>query len=134
MKEAAYKCYTQEHQKRFFSPKKFSCKKLSETKGTVQIENKKYYINYLISKNYISSFANKKNDFKMVSNIFFNEKKEELTKIIDNKIRALFPFEIQVKKNEIGIPFLYKNEEKLPFSVSKSHHGNYAGFAISESL
>ncbi len=26
MKEAAYKCYVQEHQKRFFAPKKFKCK------------------------------------------------------------------------------------------------------------
>ncbi len=62
MKEAAYKCYVQEYQKRFFSPKKFSCKIISEREGVVQIEAKKYYINYLISDKYITSVARRNKD------------------------------------------------------------------------
>ena len=41
MKEAAYKCYVQEHQKRFFAPKKFSCKMISDREGVVEIDSKK---------------------------------------------------------------------------------------------
>ena len=134
MKEAAYKCYTQQHQKRFFSPKKISCKKISQTNGIVKIENQKYFITSIVSNNYIYSIASKEKNLKMVSEYFFVVKNELSAKIIDAKINAIFPFKIELKKNEIGIPYLYKNDQKLPFSISKSHHGNYAGFAISPIL
>ena len=134
MKEAAYKCYIQEHQKRFFSPKKISCKKITETKGIATIKNQKYDIDYCLLDNYIYSIAVKKSKDKMVSAVFFNSKKEAQTKIIQDKIQALFPYKVEVKKNEIGIPYLYSDTKQLPFSMSKTHHGNYAAFVIAPSL
>ena len=131
MKEAAYKCYTQEYQNRFFAPKKFSCKTLSNCIGVVEIAQEKYHIKYTLSKDYIYSVAAKEKEFKMVSDLFFINKNQEATKIIKDKIHASFPSDIELKKNEIGIPYLYQNNQKLPVAVSTSHHGDYAGFVFS---
>ena len=40
MKEAAYKCYTQQHKKRFFAPQKFECHLISKDKGIVVFEHR----------------------------------------------------------------------------------------------
>jgi phosphopantetheinyl transferase (holo-ACP synthase) len=130
MKEAAYKCYVQEFQKRFFAPKKFSCKILSKSEGIVEIENYVYYIKYSISKNYIQSFAFKNKNSKMVSDSFFIEEKVSKTKATNQQMLSYFSDDVLVQKNEYGVPFLYQQEKKLPISVSTSHHGNYGGFAF----
>ena len=70
MKEAAYKCYVQEHQKRFFAPKKFSCKIISDREGVVEIDSKKYFINYSYSDEYVVSIARENIHLKMVSELF----------------------------------------------------------------
>jgi phosphopantetheinyl transferase (holo-ACP synthase) len=130
MKEAAYKCYVQEHQKRFFAPKKFSCKIISDKEGVVQIESNEYYINYSKSKNYIFSVARENKSLKMVSELFFIDKNESSTKIINDKLVSFFADKTQLLKNDLGIPFLYQNNKKLAVSVSKTHHGNYGAFAF----
>lgn len=130
MKEAAYKCYVQEHQKRFFAPKKFSCKIISDREGVVEIDSKKYYINYLISDKYIASVTRENKDSKMVSELFFIDKNESVTKIINDKLVSFFADDTQLLKNDLGIPYLYQNNKKIDVSVSKSHHGNYGAFAF----
>ena len=132
MKEAAYKCYVQEFQKRFFAPKKFQCKMISNTEGIVNIENKIYNIKYLLSVNYVHSLAFKNYNKKMVSNLFFIDKNECQTKITNQKLRSHFSDEVVLKKNKIGIPYLFQNQKKMSISVSTSHHGNYGGYAILE--
>lgn len=131
MKEAAYKCYTQEYQKRFFAPLKFSCKILSETKGVVEIASKKYYIIYLITIKYVCSIAQEKSSKKIVSNIFSIDKNENQSKFTSQKLMSLLNTEVELKKNALGIPYLYQNKKRIPLSVSFSHHGNYGAFAIS---
>jgi phosphopantetheinyl transferase (holo-ACP synthase) len=131
MKEAAYKCYVQEFQKRFFAPKKFACKLVSNQKGIVEIENNLYYLENLISDNYIHSIAKNNNNLKVISQLFFIAEKTFSTKAINQKLVSFFPAEVQLQKNEIGIPLLYQNQIKLPVSISKSHHGNYGAFAFS---
>lgn len=130
MKEAAYKCYVQEFKKQFFAPKKFSCKIVSDREGVVQIESKKYYINYLISNNYIFSVAKDNVDLKMVSDLFFIDNNENSTKIINDQLLSFFADNTQLVKNDLGIPYLYQNNKKLDVSISKSHHGNYGGFVF----
>jgi phosphopantetheinyl transferase (holo-ACP synthase) len=130
MKEAVYKCYTQEWQKRFFAPKKFSCKIVSNSGGVVFFEDQKYSVNYFISDFYIHSVAFKKKPKKMVSELFFVEKKEDQTKIINQNLLNHFSDETVLCKNEFGIPYIYQNNKKLAVSVSKTHHGNYGAFAF----
>ena len=45
MKEAAYKCYTQKVETRFFAPQKFECSFISVIEGIVLFEDHKYYTN-----------------------------------------------------------------------------------------
>lgn len=130
MKEAAYKWYMQQYKKRFFAPKKFSCKILSNTSGSVTIEDRICYIKYQLSVNYIYTVASEKNQIKMVSDSFFIEKNTSSTKKISTKLLSHFPEDIQLKKSDLGIPYLWKNNKKLPFSISKTHHGNYGAFAF----
>jgi hypothetical protein len=130
MKEAAYKCYVQEFQKRFFAPKKFSCKILSKSEGIVETYNSLYYVKYLISTHYIHSCAVKNKNTKMVSDSFFIEKNTSQTKITNQEMLSYFSDDVVVQKNEFGVPFLYQQEKKLPIAVSTSHHGNYGGFAF----
>lgn len=132
MKEAAYKCYVQEFKKRFFAPKKFVCKTNSKSNGIVQINDSIYYVNYLISKNYIHSIAFKNNSTKMVSNLFLIDKKSIQTKITNQNLLSNFPKDSTVEKNSFGVPSVYYQQKKLPFSISTAHHGNYGAFAILE--
>jgi len=131
MKEAAYKCYTQKYQKRFFAPLKFTCKIVSESEGSVEINSNTYQINYLISNNYIHSLAFEKNDKKMVSNLFFIKKNVSQTRIIKQNLLCNFSDNVELRKSKIGVPYLVHQQQKLPVSVSTSHHGNYGGYAIS---
>jgi phosphopantetheinyl transferase (holo-ACP synthase) len=130
MKEAAYKCYVQECQKRFFAPKKFMCKMLSNSEGIVKIFSSFYFLKYSISENYIHSLATENKNFKMVSELFFINKNASQTKTVNEKMLSYFSDEVQLQKNEFGVPFLYHKQKKLPISISTSHHGNYGAFAI----
>lgn len=130
MKEAAYKCYTQKCQGRFFSPKKFECKIVSESEGVVEFDYEKYNLNYIISDNYVHSIAFEKRSKKMVSELFLIDKNVSQTKTTNQNLLSYFSSETKLYKNEFGIPYLYQNNQKLPVSISTSHHGNYGGFAF----
>lgn len=134
MKEAAYKCHTQQYQKRFFNPKKIQCKIESETKGSATINNQKYILIYCLSGNYIHSVAFLNSSLKMECNSFFAEDNSKLSQKINKKIASFFSGEITIKKNSLGVPYLYENGKIAPFSISKSHHGNYGAFAIEKDL
>ncbi|WP_397445004.1 4'-phosphopantetheinyl transferase superfamily protein [Polaribacter sp. R77954] len=131
MKEAAYKCYTQEFQKRFYAPLKFSCKIINKSTGIVKIESKKYYIKTNLTGRYVYSVAQEYQSKKMVSHLFFVDKNENKTKKIKQKLLACFDQKVWLKKNGLGIPYLYQHNKKLPISISTTHHGNYGAFVIS---
>ncbi|WP_439131545.1 4'-phosphopantetheinyl transferase family protein [Polaribacter sp.] len=131
MKEAAYKCYTQQFQERFFSPLKFSCKTEKISSGIVTIGLRKYHVKYIITNNYIHSVAQERLSNIMVENLFLIANKKHLSKIINHKILFHFDDDVQLKKNTIGIPLLYHNNKVLPISISISHHGKYGAFVFS---
>lgn len=131
IKEAAYKCYTQEYKKRFFAPKKFACKNITASEAIVQIEAKKYYVTTILSKHYIYAVASNIKGKKVISDVVLADKKVLLSKKIDSKLLALFSNNTEIQKTVLGVPFLYKNNKKLPVAISKTHHGKYGAFAIS---
>lgn len=133
MKEAAYKCYTQEHKQRFFAPKKFSCKILSESIGVVDFNQKKYTIKYIFTIDYVYAVAQEKVSKKMVSELFFIHKIGGEFQNKNQKLLSYLGTGIELKKNGIGIPYAYQQGKRLPISISTSHHGNYGAFAISYS-
>lgn len=134
MKEAAYKCHVQQYQKRFFSPKKFSCKIINSTKSIVDFDQNKYIVKHCISNNYIYTIAQKSNLKKMVSEVFFIDKNSCSTKIVHQKLLSHFSPDVSLNKNGLGVPYLVQNKKVLPFSISLTHHGNFGAFVISEAL
>lgn len=131
MKEAAYKCYTQDYPKRFFAPKKFSCQIINSSLGVVQIASKKYHVKYFITNDYVYSEAQEHKSVKMVSELFYIDNQEHKSKNINSQLLSYFKKDVQLIKNKIGVPFLYQDNIKLPHSISTTHHGNYGAFTIS---
>ena len=66
----------------------------------------------------------------MVSALFFINKKSSQTKITNQYLLSYFSDEVKLHKNEVGVPFLYYQQKRLPVSISTSHHGDYGGFAF----
>lgn len=131
MKEAAYKCYTQEIQERFFAPQKFVCEMTSSSSGIIQIREKQYISESTITDAYISTVATSGSTSKMISKLYTIPPDTNSSQFLKNKILARFQKSITLQKNKFGIPSLFNETLKLPYSVSISHHGNYGAFAIS---
>lgn len=130
MKEAAYKCYVQEYQQRFFNPKKFNCSSVSQTKGLVSIHEHNYYTESTVTSRYIHTIAFCRQNTKSKKELFLIKEKENQSAIIKSKLLSSFSEKMILKKNGVGIPYLYLNEEEQKISFSISHHGNYGAFVI----
>lgn len=131
MKEAAYKCYTQQHKKRFFAPQKFECHLISKDIGIVVFENKKFYTTTFFDAFYVYTIAQEtQEEISVFSSI-------GLPKTIDKDIKhklqeetGVSTEEITKRKSSIGAPLYYHKEKLLTNSCSISHHGNYGVFAF----
>ena len=142
MKESAYKIYTKEYQKRLFNPKSFQSEILNDSEGKVNIENSTYFTISNIGMNYIYTtsvssvmkrittrfFTTKINDHRALSHKCYTNLKKTVASQTRIKQEAL-----TVKKDNIGVPYLYFNNEFLDVPFSITHHGNYGAFVISES-
>ncbi|NCT10134.1 MAG: 4-phosphopantetheinyl transferase family protein [Flavobacteriia bacterium] len=130
MKEAAYKCYTQVFQQRFFAPKKFVCSMISKTLGIIKMEEQTYFSTTTITENYIHTVVYKKNTEILTSKLFLMDEKSSQSSQVSNQLLSSVPFATAIQKNEFGVPFLYKNKKKLALSISISHHGKFGAFVV----
>ena len=139
MKESTYKVYEQQYGKRFFAPKKFQCKLSTESRGTVLINEEVYSTKSKINNDYISTIAISKSDDKVISANFELEDGSYKTQHSESygKLKLEISLEnncsvkeINIKKNNIGVPKLFLNNKKLSTSFSISHHGNYGSYSI----
>jgi phosphopantetheinyl transferase (holo-ACP synthase) len=131
MKEAAYKCYVQEHQKRFFAPKKLECSLTNENEGFVSFEDKKFYTTTFLSAFFLFTIAKETQE----QIIIFSAIGSPKTIDIDLKKKlteetGILSEEIEKRKTAIGAPLFYHQKELLTKSCSISHHGNYGAFAF----
>ncbi len=131
MKEAAYKCYTQKHLKRFFAPQKFECSLTSKDEGVVFFNDNKYYTTTFIDAFYIYTIANSKLKRAKVFSSIGSPKtidKDLKQTLVDETGISLE--EIEQRKSPIGAPLYYHEEKKLTSSCTITHHGNYGAFAF----
>ncbi|ARV06989.1 hypothetical protein BTO04_09950 [Polaribacter sp. SA4-10] len=131
MKEAAYKCYTQKHKKRFFAPKKFECTVISKDKGIVVFEENTFYTVSVFNTLYMSTIAREKKE----ETVIFSEIGLPSAIDLDLKIKLAAETGVSVegiekRKTTIGAPLFYYQEELLIKSCSISHHGNYGAYAF----
>ena len=130
MKEAAYKIYTQQNEKRFFCPIKFECTLLSEMEGLVVFQNQFFYTSSIVTESYVFTIASLDNETKAFSKLVAPK---GIDKMIKNKLEdvtRLPSFEIEQKKSKNGAPNYYHNNLLLTRSCSISHHGNYGLFSL----
>ncbi len=131
MKEAAYKCYTQQVEKRFFAPLKFECNLISKDEGTVFFEDNIFYTTTIFSSFYLSTIAKQKaTTTSIFSKIGKADNVDKDLKIKLALIINVLPEEITKRKSSIGAPLFYHQEKKITQSCSISHHGNYGTFAF----
>lgn len=128
MKEAAYKCFVQLFEKRFFAPNKFKCKLISSNRGYVTIESNVFYTFSKINRQFIHTIA--KQNILQDSNHqeFLIDKNIGESQSVKKQLLANFSTNTKLKKNKFGAPSLFE-KEKLPISISLTHHGNYGAFA-----
>jgi hypothetical protein len=135
MKEAAYKCYTQKVEKRFFAPQKFECTLSSESKGSVTFGNKTYYTVTSFDKGYIHTIAKDvlavNNDKTRVYLAICSPKTidQDLKKELQNETGIRLEA-IEKRKTTVGAPLFYHQQKLLTNSCSISHHGNYGAFVF----
>lgn len=142
MKESAYKIYVQQFGVRFFNPKKLRCELISLKQGFVSIENKVYFTNTTLTKDFIYTVAKSQETGKNLNDIFKiqneNVSYKSQSDITKKKLLNIFSelknsatSDMEIRKNLAGIPRLYcnTNEENISFSIT--HHGRYGGYAIS---
>ncbi len=130
MKEAAYKIYVQQNDKRFFAPKKFDCLLKSGEKGLVYFKDQIFYTSSVVSQKYIFTLASLEKETKAYSKIVTPEL---IDKTIKNKLvygSAFSALEIEQKKSKNGAPSYYYKDMLLTRSCSISHHGNYGVFSL----
>ena len=130
MKEAAYKCYTQKFEARFFAPQKFKCSLISKEAGTVVFEGVTFYTTSFFSEFYIYTIARETEKETVVfseiglPNSLNSDLKIKLAAETGVSVEA-----IEKRKTTIGAPLFYYKEELLTTSCSISHHGNYGAYA-----
>jgi phosphopantetheinyl transferase (holo-ACP synthase) len=132
MKEAAYKIYTQKHVVRFFAPKKFECKLMSDEEGVVCFKAHKFYTISIVNQHYIFTKASLEKEMSSYSEMV---SPHEIDKMIKNKLRDITAYSVSVieqKKSKNGAPNYYYNKSQLIKSCSISHHGNYGVFSLVE--
>jgi phosphopantetheinyl transferase (holo-ACP synthase) len=139
MKESAYKIYVQQTSKRFFNPKKMSCDLINHNNGFVQINNIKYQTKSQITDHFIHTVAvintTKNTDdfcFEVKNNSYLEQHNNcyKRVKLVTSK-RYHYNFEeIQIKKNNLGVPKIYHQHKKLSDFLSISHHGKFGSFAL----
>lgn len=132
MKEAAYKCYVQKHKRRFFAPKLFKCVLDNDCQGKVFYKEIIYETKSSITDDYIHTIAKIYSNTNINLECFKVSENSNVSEQINNRINKLFSHKIQIKKDTLNIPYLFLEDKKLPYTLSKSHHGKYAGFAISK--
>lgn len=140
LKESAYKAYLQWQGNRFFSPKSIKIKLISKNRATVLIHDKLFYAQSEINQDVIHTIALSEKGIKKVSFDFFKlgntvyeaghlETYQNLLQAFSVKLK-LSPEILDIKKNDLGIPILYQNKERLKNALSISHHGCYGAFCF----
>ena len=131
MKEAAYKCYTQRVEKRFFAPLKFECSLFSKEEGLVIYEDTKFYTTTVCNTFYIHTIAALiKEEQTFFSGVVSSKTIQVALKTKLAAATGVLSKEIEKRKTSIGAPLFYHQQKLLTKSCSISHHGNYGAFVF----
>ena len=139
MKESAYKSHLRSFGKTFFSPSKFECRLFSTTEGMITISDQQYRVTTVMEKEFIYStaFSNKAKTtvsdyFRIKDTSYMSQHSKTYAGLIltFSNIYGMKASQLNVKKNELGIPCMYYQNHPLKIPISLTHHGHYCAYAI----
>lgn len=130
MKEAAYKIVAQQHNIRFFAPKKFNCKLIQDLKGVVCYKDQKFYTSSTINQYYILTTAGIVKEIKEHTEMVSPDQIDTMIKSKLSTLTALKISGIKQKKSKNGAPSYYYKSTPLTSSCSISHHGKYGVYSF----
>lgn len=119
MKEAVYKVVVRQFEQRFFAPKKLECTVFSDSTGEVVFKGESFQVRTESTSEYIYSVAGD-SSFRWL-NIqselgFFKEVERNF---------GLSSTQLNIKKNNLGIPKIFSGDKQVSNSFTKTHHGRF---------
>lgn len=139
MKEAAYKIASKKADFRLFNPKKFNTEIINDSEGKIHCEWGEYKVWTYINEKWINSIAieSDKNWFADAMETENKDLSEEVRKAlifsyIYNLDSSAEINSLEIRKNDNGFPYLYKENQLLSVNLSLSHHGKCIAWAFME--
>lgn len=140
IKESAYKAYIHLNGGRFYSPKKIVCSPISKNKASVLINKQLFFTESEINEDFIHTiaFPEKYDNSVLIKCFKFNDHSFK-TQHLETYQNVLVAFadkldipisRLNIKKNTLGVPQLFQNENPLKNTFSLTHHGYFGAFCI----
>ncbi|RYG22045.1 MAG: 4-phosphopantetheinyl transferase family protein [Chitinophagaceae bacterium] len=124
MKEATYKIINRELSKRFYSPRKFTCKS-NGTEGIVAFEGRIFYTRSEIGDHSVHTIAcTEKQNLALIQTYYGKNNSSYL-----HDFYAKFE-SYSIEKNSHGQPYLVDKEHGATYAISISHHGLYVAIVF----
>lgn len=135
MKESAYKLHMRSTRERSFSPARIACRLLDDQYGLVTLGGVDYHTTTKCSEEYIFSFATPKDAYvptHQIRKYGTTLPKNYYTDITQSLAAHLAcgSTQLELKKNEIGIPHIYYAGSRHPSALSITHHGRFLAWSV----
>lgn len=139
MKESAYKARLRVQKRIRINPKNFECQVLPGNKGIVICEGRIYHTESEINDDYVHTLAfEEKFKTRLLSNVIDIHQSSLGSRQLYNAAISSAEIgmncdknELMIKKNNLGIPELFRMGKKMLVLCSLSHHGRYGSYVIS---
>lgn len=139
MKESAYKARLRIQKQIQINPKDFECQILSDQKGMVYFGSKLYHTRSEMNDNFVHTQAcSKEFEDSLLSKVIdMDQSRLGSNQLYNAAILSVVTSanpekpDVEIRKNNLGIPELFRMGKKMPVLCSLSHHGRYGSYVIS---
>jgi phosphopantetheinyl transferase (holo-ACP synthase) len=106
-------------------------------KGVVTFGDYKVYSRSMISEEFIFSVVSGSNDFEntywgiqLIGSSEPEDQSKAVRELLSDRLKALFPYDIQIGKSPHGYPTLIKDGIEIAVPVSFAHHDRYVAYSF----
>jgi hypothetical protein len=106
-------------------------------KGVVIFNDAKLYFRSMISQEYIFSVVSGSDNFEntcwgiqLIGSSESADQSKAVRELLSDRLKALFPYDIQIGKSPHGYPTLIKDGVEIPVPVSFAHHDRYVAYSF----
>ena len=136
MKESTYKIVVREKKSSSFNPKSFHCKITSDSSGIVLFGDHAFKTTTKYNTDIIYTTAQVKEtlqitDYFKLDNPSQSYQLKSTAIHAYSQLKSLSESSISIEKDRIGVPHFFIDRTLQTDALTLTHHGQYAGFAIS---